>query len=52
MGVGTNILGYANKEIDKAVAQSIGLGNMSSLNSVEETMLAENLIELHPIFKW
>ncbi len=51
MGVGTNILGYANKEIDKAVAQSIGLGNMSSLNSVEETMLAEKLIELHPNFQ-
>ncbi len=51
MGVGTNILGYANNEIDKAVAQSIRSGNMSSLNSIEELKLAEKLLELHPHFE-
>ena len=48
MGVGTNILGYANDEIDDEIKKTIGLGNMSSLNSYEEVYLAENLITLHP----
>ena len=50
MGVGTNILGYANKEIDNAVKKSISSGNMSSLNCFEEVQLAESLIKLHPQF--
>ena len=48
MGVGTNILGYANSEVDSAVRKVIGLGNMSTLNCPEEVYLAEKLIELHP----
>ena len=32
MGVGTNILGYANDNIDKEVIKSIKNSNMSSLN--------------------
>ena len=48
MGVGTNILGYANKEIDTAVGKIIKKGNMSTLNCPEEVYLAEKLIELHP----
>ena len=50
MGVGTNILGYGNKEIDNAVKKSLSNGNMSSLNCFEEVQLAENLIKIHPQF--
>jgi glutamate-1-semialdehyde 2,1-aminomutase len=48
MGVGTNILGYANKRIDKSVHDAISKGNMTTLNSSEDIDLAERLIELHP----
>lgn len=47
MGVGTNILGYSNSEVDSAVRKVISSGNMSSLNSKEEILLAEKLIEIH-----
>lgn len=48
MGIGTNILGYGNPEVDDAVRRVIGNGNMSTLNCPEEVYLAEKLIELHP----
>jgi glutamate-1-semialdehyde aminotransferase len=48
MGVGTNILGYANSEVDKAVRKTIKNGNMTTLNCPEEVYLAEKLIEMHP----
>ena len=48
MGVGTNILGYSNKEVDEAVLQTVKDGNLSSLNCPEEVLLAEKLVELHP----
>ena len=48
MSVGTNILGYANQEVDNAVKENISKGNMSTLNCPEEVYLAEKLIELHP----
>ena len=48
MGVGTNILGYGDSVVDDAVKQCIEDGNMSSLNSEEEVLLAEKLIEMHP----
>jgi len=48
MGVGTNILGYANTQIDNKVKYSIDCGNISTLNSPEEVQLAEKLIDLHP----
>lgn len=48
MGIGTNILGYGNEEVDDAVRSVIDLGNMSTLNAPEEVYLAEKLIELHP----
>jgi len=48
MGVGTNILGYANTEVDHQVKKFINFGNISTLNSPEEVMLAEKLIEMHP----
>ena len=48
MGVGTNLLGYARKEVDVEVGKAILKGNMSSLNCPEEVYLAEKLTELHP----
>jgi len=50
MGVGTNVLGYGNSEVDAAVKSAVKNGNMSSLNCKEEILLAEKLIELHPEF--
>ena len=48
MGIGTNILGYGHKEVDKAVQEIITKGNMSTLNCPEEVKLAEKLIEINP----
>ncbi len=48
MGIGTNILGYGNEEVDAAVRSVVDTGNMSTLNAPEEVYLAEKLIELHP----
>ena len=48
MGIGTNILGYADPAVDEAVRQVVRKGNMSTLNCPEEVYLAEKLIELHP----
>ena len=36
MGVGTNILGYGNQEVDKAVKSAVSAGNMSTFNCPEE----------------
>ena len=47
MGVGTNILGYANTEIDNQVKRFIDFGNISTLNSPEEVKLGERLLN-HP----
>ena len=48
MGIGTNILGYGNDEVDAAVQEVVEKGNMSTFNCSEEVYLAEKLIELHP----
>ncbi|MDC6482275.1 aminotransferase class III-fold pyridoxal phosphate-dependent enzyme [Pelagibacteraceae bacterium] len=48
MGVGTNILGYSNRKVDKDVSKVIKNGNISTLNCYEEVLLAEKLIDLHP----
>ena len=47
MGIGTNILGYGHKEVDKSVQNAILNGNMSTFNCPEEVYLAEKLIEMH-----
>ena len=47
MGVGTNILGYSNKDVDKAVTKRLQKGNMSSLNCEEEVLLAVKLKKIH-----
>ncbi len=48
MGVGANILGYADDDVDQAVMEAIHKGSSSSLNCPEEVELAELLIQLHP----
>ncbi len=49
MGVGTNILGYANSRIDDEVIKKLKKGNMSTLNCPEEPIFAKKIIKLH---KW
>ena len=49
MGVGTNILGYNNTQINKSVFQAIKSGNLTTLNNPDEIILAEKLIDIH---KW
>ncbi len=48
MGIGTNILGYANPSVDEAVKNIIKQGTMSTLNCPEEVELAEKLLKIHP----
>jgi glutamate-1-semialdehyde 2,1-aminomutase len=48
MGIGTNILGYGNQEVDDAVRSTVDAGNMSTFNCPEEVYLVEKLIEMHP----
>lgn len=48
MGIGANILGYADDDVDNAVINAIKCGSSSSLNCPEEVELAELLIKIHP----
>lgn len=47
MGIGSCILGYADKDVDKAVTGAVRSGNMSTLNVPEEVELAELLCKIH-----
>jgi len=47
-GIGANVLGYADPDVNAAVIQAVTLGSSSSLNCPEEVELAELLVELHP----
>lgn len=48
MGVGANVLGYANEAVDNAVIDAIRKGTNTTLNAPEEVELAEVLLDLHP----
>lgn len=48
MGVGANILGYCDADVDQAVIDSIRRGTNTTLNAPEEVELAELLLEIHP----
>ena len=48
MGVGSCTLGFADDDINASVISAVENGSMGSLNSYEEFMLAEKLLELHP----
>ncbi len=47
-GIGANVLGYADPDVDEAVKRAITDGISSSLNCPEEVELAELFCELHP----
>lgn len=47
MGVGPNLLGYSDSDVNRAVKRVIDEGNQSTLNSPEEVLLAEELLTLH-----
>ena len=48
MGIGTNILGYSNEEVNEFVIKNISNGNMSTFNCPEEVHLAEKILDIHP----
>lgn len=48
MGIGTCVLGYADKDVNKAVKNVIDTGSMSTLNSPEEVELSELLLKMEP----
>jgi glutamate-1-semialdehyde 2,1-aminomutase len=47
-GIGANVLGYADDDVDAAVCKAIEKGSSSSLNCPEEVELADLLCEIHP----
>ena len=47
-GIGANILGYADPNVNGAVQNAIESGSSSSLNCPEEVELADLLCEIHP----
>ena len=48
VGVGTSVLGYADKNISKKAIEVIKKGSISTLNCSEDVDLAKALIDLHP----
>lgn len=48
MGIGANVLGYADDDINNAVKKAIDDGSMCTLNAPEEVELAEKLCKIHP----
>jgi glutamate-1-semialdehyde 2,1-aminomutase len=47
-GIGANVLGYADIDVDSKVIERIQRGSSSSLNCPEEIELAELICDLHP----
>lgn len=47
MGIGTCILGYADKDVDRAVKKAIDQATMTTLNCPEEVELAKVLCKIH-----
>ena len=47
-GIGANVLGYADPDVDTAVKKAIDSGISCSLNCPEEVELADLLCEIHP----
>lgn len=48
MGIGANVLGYCDEDVDAAVLEAIKNGSMCTLNAPEEVELAELLLRHHP----
>ena len=47
-GIGANVLGYADLDVNTAVIEAVKNGSSSSLNCPEEVELAEELCRMHP----
>ena len=47
--VGTNVLGYNYKKLDNKIKKTISNGNMTTLNSYEEVLLAKEILKIN---KW
>jgi len=47
-GIGANVLGFADPDVNEAVIDAINRGNSASLNCYEEVELADLLCEMHP----
>ena len=47
-GIGANVLGYADPDVNAAVIEAVKGGSSSSLNCPEEVDLAEELCRIHP----
>jgi len=48
MGIGANVLGYCDPDVDAAVLDAVKMGNMATLNCPEEVELAERMCTIHP----
>ena len=48
MGIGANVLGYSDNDVNEAVKNAIDCSSMCTLNAPEEVELAEKLCEIHP----
>ena len=48
LGIGSCMLGYADKDVNVAVIDTVNRGSMSTLNAPQEVELAELLLRLHP----
>ena len=48
VGIGTSVLGYADKDINAAAVTAIKSGTMTTLNPPEDVELAEELLRIHP----
>lgn len=48
MGIGANVLGYSDDDINNAVKKAIDDSSMCTLNAPEEVELAEKLCDIHP----
>jgi len=47
-GIGANVLGYCDPDVDSAVIAAVRQGSSSSLNCPEEVELADVLCDIHP----
>ena len=47
-GIGANILGYCDDDVNAAVLEAVNNGNSTTLNCPEEVELAQVLCDLHP----
>jgi len=48
VGIGANVLGYADPDVVRAANQAVRRGNLTTLNPYEDIELAKLLIKLHP----